>query len=352
MGWLTGWKYRKSHVINSASGAGTNYQVRIVAHYGSGTDSGQDVYLYNHCRLDFGDVRFTRNDGTTLLDYWMESYVVSDNAVFWVEIADDLSSASVSIYIYYGKSDATTTSNFDNTFVFGELWTSSTLDTSKWTSVTGSPVYSINATGHYLEVADMAASNWWTGVGFGSKTFAFPDSWIVENAYSTDGMRISHKSDATGDIFGGRFEIRNSAGVVTRGGIEDAWASSADYAKSAVVGSTSWSSGETAGSVGVWYDVYVKIWKVSGNIHVSIDGTERLNVANSDTIDRILLEIARYSTYTFGTERFYGFKIRKYVSPEPAHGAWGQEERCAPVTNDFPLHAVKQGTAQELINKF
>jgi hypothetical protein len=73
--WLTGWTYRKSHVINYATGAGTGYQVRIVAHYGSGTDSGGDVYLNSHCRTDFGDIRFTDDDGTTLLDCWMESKV-------------------------------------------------------------------------------------------------------------------------------------------------------------------------------------------------------------------------------------------------------------------------------------
>ncbi|MEM3589414.1 MAG: hypothetical protein QXN33_00255, partial [Candidatus Bathyarchaeia archaeon] len=38
-GWLSGWSYRKRHIINPASGAGTGYQIRIIAHYGSGTDS-------------------------------------------------------------------------------------------------------------------------------------------------------------------------------------------------------------------------------------------------------------------------------------------------------------------------
>jgi len=57
--WLDGWEFRKSHVINSASGAGTNYQIGIRAHYGSGMDSGEDVYLNGKCRNDFGDVRFT-----------------------------------------------------------------------------------------------------------------------------------------------------------------------------------------------------------------------------------------------------------------------------------------------------
>jgi len=71
--WLAGWKYRKSHkIIGSTAEAVTDYQVRIKVHYGSGTDSGEDVYLNGKCRMDFGDIRFTTSDGQTLLDYWME----------------------------------------------------------------------------------------------------------------------------------------------------------------------------------------------------------------------------------------------------------------------------------------
>ena len=32
------------------------------------------VSLHGNCRTDFGDIRFTDDDGVTLLDYWMESY--------------------------------------------------------------------------------------------------------------------------------------------------------------------------------------------------------------------------------------------------------------------------------------
>ena len=140
MGWLSGWTYRKSHVINSASGAGTNYQIRIKAHYGSGTDSGEDVYLNGHCRTDFGDIRFTDDDGTTLLDYWMEEKSDSDYAVFWVEVKDDLSSSSATIYIYYGKSDATYTdaqTHGENTFLFFDDFPGTSLDTDKWTDISG-----------------------------------------------------------------------------------------------------------------------------------------------------------------------------------------------------------------------
>lgn len=76
--WLIGWQYQKSHVINPASGAGTNYQVKITVNYGSGTDNAGSVYLNSHSRVDFGDVRFTDGDGVTLLSYWMENEVNSN----------------------------------------------------------------------------------------------------------------------------------------------------------------------------------------------------------------------------------------------------------------------------------
>ncbi len=114
--WLSGWFYRKSHVINPATGAGTGYQVRVKVHYGAGTDSGEDVYCNSLCRTDFGDIRFT-DDSNNLLDYWMQSKTDGADAVFWVEIAGNLESTAQTIYVYYGKNDAATTSNQANTFV-------------------------------------------------------------------------------------------------------------------------------------------------------------------------------------------------------------------------------------------
>jgi hypothetical protein len=328
-GWLLGWTYRKSHVINNATGAGTNYQVKIVVINGTGTDSGGTVYINNKTRTDFGDVRFTGSDGTTLLDYWMQNVNSNVNATFWVEVADDLSSSNVTIYVYYGKSDAMTISNFDNTFIFGDPFSSTTLNTARWTSVDGSPTYSIDATNHYLEVTNMATSQWWSGVGFHSKTgISFSDTYIVEDAYSLNGQKISHYSESKDQIFGAAFEIKNTSNlVVSEGRIGDSWDSNANYVKDAYVGTSSWNSGTLTGSNGTWYNMQTRIWKLAGNIHVELDGTERLNIANSDTSDRVLLEIAQYgTTYGFGTERFYAFKIRKYVSPEPSDGSWGSEE--------------------------
>ena len=72
--WMdTDWQYRKSHIINGATGAGTNHQVKVVVHAGSGADDGENIYLGNKGSAGFGDIRFTDNDGVTPLDYWIES---------------------------------------------------------------------------------------------------------------------------------------------------------------------------------------------------------------------------------------------------------------------------------------
>lgn len=140
--WLSGWSHRKTHMINNATGAGTNYQMKITVHYAGGSNTGEDVYCGGHCRTDFGDIRFTDNDETTLLDYWMESKTNADNAVFWVEITDDLSSSDVTIYMYHGKADATTTSNGDDTFDFFDDFLGASINTTKWAGNTAHTVVS------------------------------------------------------------------------------------------------------------------------------------------------------------------------------------------------------------------
>jgi len=141
---LYGWGWRKSHVINgTADGAQTNYQVRITVHKGAGADGGEHVYLNGECRDDFGDIRFIDSDGETELDYWMQEYISGDKAVFWVEIPNiPASPNTVSIYIYFDKPTATTTSNGNATFPLFDHFEGTTLDPVKWYKIQGTIVVS------------------------------------------------------------------------------------------------------------------------------------------------------------------------------------------------------------------
>ena len=88
--WLNGWNYRKVVSINGTITAGTNYQVEI------------DVTYNSFMQSDFDDIRFTDNDGTTLLDHWLENKTDSTATRFWVEVLDDLGTGK-SIYLYYNR---------------------------------------------------------------------------------------------------------------------------------------------------------------------------------------------------------------------------------------------------------
>ncbi|MCD6143602.1 BNR-4 repeat-containing protein, partial [Thermococcus sp.] len=71
------WQYRKKLTINGSSGAGTNYQVLLKVGESSGA-SGCDFHVEGHSANfpsdtnQSGDLRFTDNDGITLLSFWVE----------------------------------------------------------------------------------------------------------------------------------------------------------------------------------------------------------------------------------------------------------------------------------------
>jgi thermitase len=118
--YLPGWGYRKQKTITgSTAGAQTNYQMKLTVYKGSGTDSLGVVYLGGNVRDDFGDLRFTKSDGVTLLDYWIESYTSGVSAVVWVKVDSIPASPNTAdIYIYYGNPSATSVSNGAATFQY------------------------------------------------------------------------------------------------------------------------------------------------------------------------------------------------------------------------------------------
>ncbi len=122
--WLTGYSYRKKITITGQAGAGTYYQVKLLVGESSGA-TGENFDLNSRCSSFPNDIRFTDNDGNTLLDYWVESTTgttPNQLTTVWIEVADSLESGTVDIYVYYGKSGGTSASNFDNTFTkdYGE----------------------------------------------------------------------------------------------------------------------------------------------------------------------------------------------------------------------------------------
>ena len=117
--WLNYFDYRRNITLTGVTGAGTGYQVLVNITYNSSM------------QVNFGDIRFTDDDGDTELTYWMQEHVNSSYAVFWVKVNDDLGSNQI-IYIYYGNNGVTTTSNGYATFEFFEDWEEGSVNATRW----------------------------------------------------------------------------------------------------------------------------------------------------------------------------------------------------------------------------
>ena len=300
----SGWKYRKSHVINAASGAGTNYQVKITAHYGGGTDNGADVYLGNHSRTDFGDIRFTGSDGTTLLDYWMESRTDSDNAIFWVEVADDLSSVNRTIYVYYGKSDATTTSNGDNTFLFFDDFSGASVDSNKWVNsgcVVSNGVLQVDP-GDYVKSAN--------SFSFSATPYVIRQKTRITGATGyKDSIYLWPIWDSNNSIVYRYSDILNALALrLIDNGVQE------------LSDVTATGGDET---FNVWHICDLKVSKT--NLKTWFDNELKHNINVSiDYFSALYMRIIAGGDCLAGEADW--ILVRKFVDPEPAHGAWGGEE--------------------------
>lgn len=177
---LLGWSKRKPITIASTS-ALTNYQAKLTISYD--TDM----------QADFDDLRFTSSDGTTQLNYWLESKTNSSTATVWVKVPA-LASGNTSIYMYYGNASAVSASSGDNTFEFFDGFDSATLNTSKW-SVTGPGAISISNS--VLRI-----------------TTATPD-WTILQTNSTFSAPISQRFSAklSAEDISYQFGLRNDHGA-------------------------------------------------------------------------------------------------------------------------------------------
>lgn len=140
-GWLDGWDHRQGITITGSIGAGTNYQIML------------DVTYDANMQADFDDIRFTAANGVTELDYWCEDYTASTDAIFWVEVADNLNTTQ-EIYMYYGNDAVSTTSDGDDTFLFFDDFNDASIDPAKWTED------GATESGGYLS---LAVGNKWLG---------------------------------------------------------------------------------------------------------------------------------------------------------------------------------------------
>ncbi len=306
--WLYGWQYRKGHALNGAAGAGTGYQVPITIYFGTGTDSGGKVYVNGKSAVDFSDIRFTDNDGTTVLNYWLEAKTDSNSARFWVKVNDDLGS-NQTIYVYYGGRPEPSASNGSGTFDFFDDFSG---DLSKWTKHKDSAVISI--VNGYCNLQKGTLFNYGHAVLGSSVTYTnFQNGIIQGKVYlGTDAIaEIGYRGNfAANTGYKGRVEGRNNDDGVSH--LKPPYTD----------GSWGFISGDSAGNItkNAWLDFTLTVSGTSFSI--TCDGrTHTVTDATYAGPGEISLQ-NHYGEYA----RFDDIRIRKYVKPQPSHGSWAAEE--------------------------
>ena len=324
MGWLSGWGRRKKKTINgTAEGAQTDYQMLIIrVHKDTGTDTGsgnnntiQHVYVGTNIRDDFGDVRFTKADGITLLDYCMEKLVNGSYADFVFKVDSiPVSPNTVDICVYYDKSDATTTSNGENTFPdFFDHFPGSNLDLTKWDVTLGEPV--------------------------------------VENSY----VKLTYDRIETDNDFPMNRALRMKVDPVTeQANKENAWGWSNGAGGGRILFST-YQGGRTISYESGWEiqdwtkDLTEKVYEVQRNGTTSIIFVKEGEVQNTHTTQVTTGNLAPCLFTDNGTELWCDWvAVRKFVSPEPTYGAFGSEETSGQ-TYEINVDAVVHASAEKAV---
>lgn len=335
MAWLPGYTYRRDGSVNATvDGAQTDYQKKLLVGESSGA-SGEEVDCENHCQDFPNDIRFTGADEISKHSYWVESITgVTPNrlATIWIEVATIPASGDVDLYMYYGKSGDSGESDFDDTFVFGELWDNATIDPVKWPVITSGSTYTIDTINHFLEWQNISSGPAWQINVFASKAISFPTQFIVEDAYGTGAIVMSMNQDDSDNIFYHNFVLSDStvanAGLTARHMIVDAHAGSYEEYLYAQIDGSHGGAGTHYANYGYsgWVSFGIRMWQLSSNLYIEEGGIVRRSGTYTGGLDYVRLEGGRYSTYPFGVHRYGAFKIRKDSSPEPTWGTWGGEE--------------------------
>lgn len=300
---LDGWGYGKTHTIEGSPGAGSNYQVRITVHYGTGTDSGADVYCGTNCKSDFGDLRFTEDDGTTLLDYWIESSVASDYAIIWVEISDNLDADQV-IQMQYGNSSATSISDGDTTFPFFDDFNDGVNNPAKWLEHFDGGSFSESSGELRLTGSDSA----WEALGAktqfsGDVAFHYRVKWDEQN-------KVIVSADD-----------RSATGLFQGSGLDrGAWMYSDGKLYQTLIEGTIMTDFARTSTITDYTSLELR-WESGSKMVFLEDGTSVLTSTTNIPTDTLGVE---FEVLNLGSDLYVDWTfVRNWIETEPSHGSWG-----------------------------
>ncbi len=103
------WTERMSVLITNPGPAVTDYQLHIPL---------DSQFRFSLAKSDGSDLRVTASDGTTLLPFWIESWMPGVSASVWVRLPSLASGGNTTLYLYFGNSIAASASSGAAVFDF------------------------------------------------------------------------------------------------------------------------------------------------------------------------------------------------------------------------------------------
>jgi len=301
MGWLSDYQYRKKVTISGTGGAGENYSVKLKI----GSSSGGDFHLEGHCEDFPNDIRFTDNDGTTLLDYWIED-PSQDPITVWVEVKDNLDN-DVDIYCYYRKSGESSLSNGVNTFsdFFDDF---DDEDISDYTTVQGS-----------WQTANENGDGITKGTGSDTNLLTHNTTDIGTGKVIRAKIRPDNDYSSLGVVFGYQ-DSSNFYHVRVNNGSNELqiyeWVSSSASKKG---------SASVTINTGTWY-IIEAIWISANSVNAKLYDVNGNELASASATMTGGFSDGKIGFRTYHPGGFDDFLVRKHVSPEPAFSSAGEEE--------------------------
>lgn len=319
--WLANWQYRKAITITGQSGAGTDFQMKLLIGESAGSSGanfnlGGNATNFPSGKGQGGDLFFTDNDGSTALSFWVESVSGSSpnrTATVWVKVADNLSSTQT-IDCYYGNAGASNASSSDNTFLLFDDFDGANLDTGKWAKQS-SAGGSVSLGSSQLTLSSASTSDY---------------VWVDSvNTYS-----IPTLSETKVDSFspsGATYRMGQTTGVTPRGDNGNLYSEySADALGTSyrIVGDNA-SSGWSVSVTSLWSDtsgIWSFAWPSTGSQKFFVNYSQKLT--GSDSVN----SLSSYHMYlgnamsSAGSSRVDWARVRKYVSTEPSVSSVASEE--------------------------
>ena len=238
--------------------------------------------------------------------------------IFWVEV-DSIPADpdSATIYVYYGKPDATTTSDGDATFDFFDDFLGDTLDVTKWDTVDGSPSYTISDSKITITDVDV---QWNAKKGFHHSSVPSQNKFKVR-LIGLEWIDAANSAYYWGVIISNTdlwiYEIADL--------LADGWADVTGQ-KWGRIHDYNYQSGK--GTLPGSGNVELMITKdQDNNVIVYWDGASILGpYVSTVTLSEVLLLVNKASGLVYPTTKLDTIIWQKYVDPKPTHGAWGSEE--------------------------